>query len=262
MGIFQNSLWGFTLDYPDDWVQRSHAGADGFIQKDQAFDQAGVVDEQAAHLLVRGEFNGERESIAPRWNQHITRLSLMMGAKKIGSAHFSMGGANGFEAEIQLPKKTNRRVWVGILAHEVTILHLLVSHPREERERFEPQATKVIASLKFLNQAESLTVNDVGVPLPPYYAPVDPASLVPDAQDTEIWQAFDGQSDLGALQAFYYRELPNFGWEISEFIPYPNQVEVNFGRIRIHKDNLSATLGILPFGKKNPQGKIMLKIEN
>jgi hypothetical protein len=261
MAIFQNPLWGFELTYPDDWVQRSHAGADGFAQNAEAFDQVGSVNEQAAHMLVRGEFNGYRKPIAPLWNQYITKMSIMLGAKKLGAAPFSMGGANGFEAEIQLPKKVNRRLWAGILARGTTILHLMVSHPKEERAVFEPPATKIISSLRFVDGVKGLATNAENLPLPPNYAAVAPKKFVPDAQGRDAWQAYDGESDLGALQAFYFRELPLHGWEIEEFIPFPNQVAVTFARLRIRKGELVATLGLLPFGKKYPIGKIVVKYE-
>ena len=260
MAEFKNSLWGFTLTYPDDWTHQSNAESDGFAKDAQAFDQTVPFNQQSAHLLVRGEWNGRRQPIAPLWNQHITKLAVMLGAKKLGSSPFSMGGAYGFEAEIQMPKHENRRLWVGILARDTIILHLMVSHPRELRADFEPQATRIIASLRFLEKVEGLVTTPEGLPLPPNYAPVDPASLVPDAQGN--WQAFTGTSDIGALQAFYYRELPNFGWEISEFIPFPNQVNIDFARLRIHKDSLTATLGILPTDNaKKPLGKIVVKFE-
>jgi len=261
MATFQNPLWGFELKYPDDWTQRTNADADGFAQNVEAFDQVGSVNEQAAHMLVRGEFNGKHSPIAPLWDQHITKLSIMLGAKKLGGSPFSMGGANGFEAEIQLPKKINRRLWAGILARETVILHFMVSHPRDERASFEPKVTEIISSLRFLESVVGLAANAHNLPLPPNYAPVAPATLVPDAQDTDSWQAYEGKSDIGALQNFYYRELSQYGWEISEFIPFPNQVNINFARLRIHKDDISATLGILPTTEKKPLGKIVVKYE-
>ncbi len=262
MATFQNPLWGFELTYPDDWAQQTNADVDGFAQNVEDFDQVGDVNEQAAHMLVRGEFNGKRSPIAPLWNQHITKLSIMMGAKKLGASPFSMGGANGFEAEIQLPKRVNRRLWTGLLAQETVILHFMVSHQRDARTDFEPQVTQIISSLRFLDGIKGLLTNTENLPLPPKYQVVDPATLVPDAKDDNSWQAYDGESDLGALQNFYYRELPNYGWEISEFIPFPNQVDVDFARLRIHKDGISATLGILPFGEKKPSGKIVIKYES
>ena len=261
MAIFQNLLWGIELTYPDEWVQQSHADTDGFAKTIEAFNRNGAVNEQAAYLLVRGEWNGRRKPIAPLWNQHITKLSIMLGAKRLGAAPFSIGGATGFEAEIQLPKRQNRRLWVGILARETVILHFMVSHPGEERADFEPQATKIISSLKFLDHSNNLSVNENGLPLPPRYTPVNPLSLVPDAQNNGTWQAYSGNSDIGALQAFYFRELPQYGWEISEFIPFPNQVGIDFARLRIHKDNLTATFGILPTPEKKPQGKIVIRYE-
>ena len=259
MALFQNLLWGFELTYPDDWAQQTNADADGFAQNANAFDQVGDVNEQAAHMLVRGEFNGKRSPIAPLWNQHITKLSIMLGAKKLGASPFSMGGGNGFEAEIQLPKRINRRLWTGLLARGTVILHFMVAHQRDERADFEPQISEIISSLRFLDGIKGLATNAEGLPLPPNYQALDPATLVPDAKNDASWQAYDGESDLGALQNFYYRELPHYGWKISEFIPFPNQADVDFSRLRIHKDDLTATLGILPFGEKKPLGKIVVK---
>lgn len=261
MTIFQHPLWGFSLTYPDAWVQKSNAGIDGLAENAEAFDQAGSVNEQAAHMLVRGEFNGKRTPITPLWNQHITKLSIMLGAKKLGASPFSMGGANGFEAEIQLPQKVNRRLWAGILARDTVILHFMVSHPRDERADFEPKISEIISSLRFLDGIKGLKTGANNLPLPPHYQAVDPAALVPGAKNDASWQAYEGKSDIGALQNFYYRELPNFGWEISEFIPFPNQVDVDFARLRIHKGDLTATLGVLPFGEKKIAGKIVVKFE-
>lgn len=261
MARFQDPFWGYTLTHPDAWNARTKLGVTVLAADIDALDQIVDVNEQAAHMLVRGEFNGKREPIAPRWNEHLTKLSLMMGAKKIGSAPFSMGGANGFEAEIQLPKTVNRRVWVGILAWETVILHLMVSHRKDERDSFEPLVTKAIASLQFLPRVEEIEPNADDLPALPQYTAIPSRDLVPDARDDEDWRAYDGERELGALQQFYYRELPRFGWEISEFIPFPNQVDVNFARLRIHKAGRTATLGILPFGEKNPTGKVVVKFE-
>jgi hypothetical protein len=261
MAIFQHPLWGFELSYPDNWVQQSHDDVDGFAKSAEAFTKSGAANEKVAHLLVRGEWNGWRKPIAPLWNQYITKLSIMLGAKKIGSSPFSMGGANGFETEIQLPRRLNRRLWVGILARGVVILHFMVSHPKDERSAFEPPATQIIASLRFPDRIDGLTINERGLPVPPGYAPIDPVNLVPDAQNDDSWQAYDGSSDIGALQAFYYRELPHYGWEINEFIPFPNQVDIYFARLRIYKDDIAATLGIIPITEKKPMGKIVVKYE-
>ncbi|MFL7871191.1 MAG: hypothetical protein AB8I58_20345 [Anaerolineales bacterium] len=261
MAIFQNPLWGFELTYPDEWVQQTKGDVDGFAENAEAFDHTDAEDEPAAHLLVRGEWNGRREPIAPLWDQHITKLSVMLGAKQVGSSPFSMGGANGFEAEILLPKRKNRRLWAGILAHDTTILHFMVSHPKEERVSFEPQATQIISSVRFLKKVNGVSVNEENLPLPPNYHSEDPVKFLPDINPDESWKAYAGTSDLGALQAYYYRELPNFGWEISEFIPYPNQVNVSFARIRIHKNDLTATLGLLPTTGKKPFGHVVIKYE-
>jgi hypothetical protein len=261
MAVFQNALWGFELTYPDGWTQQTNGDIDGFAENAEAFEHSGAVDEHAAHLLVRGEWNGQRKPIAPLWNQHITKLSVMLGAKQVGSSPFSMGGANGFEAEILLPKRQNRRLWAGILARDTIILHFMVLHPKEERASFEPQATQIISSLRFLKQVNGISVNEENLPLPPNYRSEDPVMLIPDIDTGESWKAYTGTSDLGALQAFYYRELPNHGWEISEFIPYPNQVNVEFARIRIHRNDLTATLGLLPTSGKKKLGLVAIKYE-
>lgn len=259
MAIFQHPLWGFELTYPDGWVQQTRGDTDGFAETISALEQVNHPKKGGAHLLVRGEWNGRREPIAPLWNQHITKLSIMLSAKRIGSSPFSMGGANGFEAEIALPKRENRRLWVGILAHDTIVLHLMVSHPKTDRERFEPLATQVISSLRFVDRVAPVFTSEEGLPLPPGYSPANPATLIPDIGPGETWQAYTGGNDPGSLQAFYYRELPQHGWEITEFIPYPNQVDVHFARVRIHRDGLTATLGILPTAEKNPHGSIVIR---
>ena len=68
MAVFLHPLWGFSLTYPDAWVHRTSADVDGFAQGAAAFDQAGAINHQAAHILVRGEFNGRSEPIAPGGN--------------------------------------------------------------------------------------------------------------------------------------------------------------------------------------------------
>jgi hypothetical protein len=103
VAIFQNPLWGFELTYPDGWVHKSYADTDGFAKNIDAFNQVGAVNELAAHLLVRGEWNGRREPIAAFWNQHITKLSVMLGAKKLGAAPFSMGGAMDLRLKFSCP---------------------------------------------------------------------------------------------------------------------------------------------------------------
>ena len=112
-----------------------------------------------------------------------------------------------------------------------------------------------------MDRIENLAATTKGVPLPPGYSPVDPANLIPDVPDDNTWDAYDGKNDIGALQAFYYRELPIYGWEISEFIPFPNQVDIHFARLRIQKGNLTATLGLMPTAEKKVLGKIVVKYE-
>jgi len=84
---------------------------------------------------------------------------------------------------------------------------------------------------------------------------------IPDIREPELWQAYTGSSGIGALQAFYWRELPAHGWEITEFISLPNQADLDFVRLQIRKGGTSATLGIMPSEGKNPLGKIAIKYQ-
>jgi hypothetical protein len=63
------------------------------------------------------------------------------------------------------------------------------------------------------------------------------------------WRAYDGGSQAGALQAFYLREAPNYGWQITEYVPFPSASELGFARIHPHNDARQLILGIMPFGE-------------
>jgi hypothetical protein len=105
--------------------------------------------------------------------------------------------------------------------------------------------------LKFLTGIDNLAANEWDLPLPPGYTPVEPLSLIPDIADLENWQAYRGESAIDALQAFYHRELDHFGWQITDYIPFPGQADLGFARFQARKGEQAITLGILPFGDKD-----------
>jgi hypothetical protein len=172
-----------------------------------------------------------------------------MGAREVGSAPWQMGGAAGFEAEIVLPKRENKRLWTGILSHGFLVLKFMVLHPKEARHFFEPHATRIISSLRFPDAIPGLPTTADGLPIPPEYSPAAPSQIVADIQDPEHWQAYEGQAETGALQAFYLREAPNYSWKIEEFVPFPSENNPGFARFLLSKGGRSLVLGIMPSGE-------------
>ena len=170
-----------------------------------------------------------------------------------------MAGGQGFEAEILLPKSTGKRLWVGLLSHNRSIFHFLVTHRIEERDSVEPVFTQIISSLRFIDQALGVPENQEGVPLPPGYVRVDPASVLTDLQDVTQWQAYQGQVNLDALQAFYWRELPNRGFMVAEYIPFASTSDLGFARFIFSKNKGSYSLGILPSPQEPTTGVIVIK---
>lgn len=263
MTIFQHVLWGYELTYPDGWVHQAIQDADGFAAIAEALNMD-YSDQDAGMLLVRGEWNCARQPIEPFWNRHIAMLASMIGAKQVGSAPWRMGGATGLEAEIAMPKRDNRRLWAGILARDFRILHFMVIHPKDQRERFEPAATAIISSLRFPPRVLGLKQTAEGMPLPPDYTAVDPTSIINDIGDPEHWQAYDGKDGIGALQAFYLREAPIYDWELVEYVPFPSPADLGFARLKLRKGDRLVTLGIMPFdGEKitsSSPAKLVFKI--
>jgi hypothetical protein len=258
MATFSDPLWGYLLTYPDDWVHHTSGDIEAFAATESALNTE-YAGPQAGILLTRCEFNHTGENIDPLWNSHITKLSLMLGAKDVGSVHLAMGGGRGYEAEIVLPKKQNQRLWTGILSYGLTILHLMAAHPLDHRDWFQPLATQIVTSLRFLSKMTKLETTVAGIPLPPDYISTDPTTLLRDITGQLGWQAFKGHASPGALQAFYLRELPPLGWEITEYVPYPGKSNLNFARFKLHKENQTATLAILPSEGKESHGNIVIK---
>lgn len=265
MAIFQDLLWGYELTYPDHWTHQSLEDVEGFAASPKAL-QAGYQGEKNGHLLVRAEWNGLLQDLQPLWNQHIARTAGMLGAKNVGAAAWKMGGAVGMEAEIALPKNSNQRLWVGILERGPVILHFMVSHSLEERTWFEPLVTRLISSLHFPANWEGLQQDATGLPLPPGYMQVEPTDLISDIADPIPWRAYRGSSPVGALQAFYLRELQKNGWEIENFEPFPGLTDLGFARFKVRQGITSLTLGLMPYSgervSSTSPANLVLQIQN
>ena len=247
MTVFQHPLWGYEFTFPDDWAHRTLGDVEGFAALAGAL-EPGYAGEKAGHLLVKAEWNATLQPVEPLWGQHIGTTAGLIGAKRVGSAPWQMGGAVGLEAEISLPKLAGQRLWSGILARDFIVLHLMVAHAKDDRAWFEPLVTKVIASLRFVPAVEGVAVDARGLPLPPAYRPVDPRQVISDIQDQAPWRAFQGQSAAGALQAFYLREVVARGWAVEEFLPFPADTDLGFARFRLKKGSDVVMVGVMPQG--------------
>lgn len=246
MAVFQHVLWGYELSYPDDWIHQTQGSIETFAGIPEALtpDYAGP---NSGQILVRCEWNCARQPIEPLWNRHVGMLASWLGAKEVGSAPWQMGGAAGLEAEIVLPTKDARRLWTGILEHNFTVLHFIVLHLKEERSIFEPLATQVISSLRFPAETAGVRTGAEGLPLPPDYDPVPAQDVIEDIANPESWRAYDGRSGVDALQAFYLREAPNYGWQVTEYVPFPSPANLGFARLRLEREGRPVTLGIMPY---------------
>lgn len=269
MTIFQHALWGYEIAYPDYWTHQTLQDTDAFVITPDALDPD-YLGENAGQVFVRGEWNWACQPIEPLWNKHIGMLAGILGAKEVGSAPWRIGDAIGLEAEIVLPKKDNRRLWTGVMMRDFRVLHFMVTHPKEARAQFEPVATKLIASLRFPNRILGINTSPEGIPLPPDYSPVDPQSILTDIPDPQPWRAYSSNAgastdSVGALQAFYLRELPIHNWEMEEYVPFPGPSELGFARFQLCRDNLRITLGLMPSGTTETgaasgQTKIVFKL--
>jgi len=259
MTNFYNPIWGYQLSYPDKWVHQTSGEVEAFAANHNALNKEYFGDD-AGHLATRCEFNHTGESIDPIWNEHISKLSVMMGAKNIGAAPFSMGGGKGYEAEIVMPKKQNKRLWTGLLSYGYTILHLMVTHPLELRKQFEPIANDIVSSLRFISHVPNLPTTENRIPLPPHFDETDPTELLKDIKPNQEWHAYSGNASVDALQAFCLRELPKFGWEIIEFTPYPNTLDMPFARVHIQKDEHPISIGLIPMDNNHMMSSMVLKL--
>jgi hypothetical protein len=170
----------------------------------------------------------------------------MLGAKQVRSAPWRIGPAEGLEAEIALPKKEASRLWLGVLSHDMIMLKFLVAHPMACRAEFEPQATDVLRSLRFLESVPDLPQHPCGLPLPPDCTPLPTTEILEDLGSQGSWEVFGTPHSMGAVQAFFWREARAAGWEITSFQPYPGDHPLPFARVGLHKTGSVIALGILP----------------
>ena len=247
MPVFQDILWGYALTYPEGWIHQAVQDTEAFAEKVEALSQD-YSGPQAGQILVRPELNPFRQAIEPIWSQHIARSAGMIGARDVRSAPWRLAGASGLEAEIALAKKEKQRFWTGVLQRHFVVMKFVVIHPMEERRRFEPLATQLISSLQFITHAMDLPTTPDTFPLPPDYTPADPRNLVNDIQDLTGWRAYTGSASIAALQAFYLREAPNYGWAVLAYDPFPGRSDLGFARLELRQEKRSVTLGILPAG--------------
>lgn len=262
MGRFIQPLWGYALTYPDDWVHRAVDDVEGFAPVGEAFEPD--EKETSGHLLVQAEWNARLQPVEPLWKAHIARVAVMLGTKNIGSAPWSLSGATGFEAELALPKKENKRLWVGFLSHTSVVLKFMLSHPLEQRPTYDSVVTEMLKSLRFLDRIEDLPVHESGIPLPPECTPIDPLQVLSDISESEGWVVFDSPHPIDALQAFYQREAPVHGWEIETFQPFPGEHNLGFSRMRLRREQQVIAMGLLPYregaGERSPRGHIAFQI--
>jgi hypothetical protein len=258
MKTFQHQLWGYQINLPDNWNHTEFNHKDGFAEDSKAFlpDYQG---ERLAQLLINGEWNSLKQPIHEIWQGHMGKTALMLGAKNLGSAVWEMAGAQGYEVEIVLPKKSRERLWVGILENGLLVLTFLVLHWKDNREEMEPMLSRIISSLRYVNHTDGIISNSSGLPLPSLAKPVDPLLIVDDIQDPENWEAYQGEFSVGSLQAFYNRELDNFNWQVNRYVPFPNPGDLPFARLLLEKDGKSYSLGLMPGPEEDLLGYIMFK---
>ncbi len=258
MKTFQHQLWGYQINLPDNWTHTQFNHKDGFAEDPKAF-HSDYQGEKLAQLLINGEWNSLKQPIHKIWQRHMGKTALMLGAKNLGSAVWEMAGAQGYEVEIVLPKKSRERLWASILENGLLVLTFLVLHWKDNREEMEPLLSRIISSLRYVNHTEGIIFNSNEFPLPSLAKPVDPLLIVDDIHDPENWEAYQGEFSVGSLQAFYNRELTNFNWEITRYVPLPNPGELPFARFLLEKDGKPYSLGLLPDPEEDLSGYIILK---
>ncbi len=246
MAYLEQSLWGYALTYPDGWRIRSFGDVEGLAPDPRGL-EPDASGPGSGHLLIHAEWNPYRRPAEPLWQAHIARFSTLAGARQVGSAPWAMGGGSGFEAEIALPKKDGRRLWVGILTRGTLALKFMVVHPMEDRASFEPAVTQALRSLHLLDRVTAARLHPSGIPLPPDCREIDPAAVLTDTLDPERWSAFETPHSMGGLQAFYWREAQARGWEIEAFEPFPGDGELGFARASLRREGQQAALGLIPY---------------
>lgn len=255
---YQQPLWGYEMDLPPGWQHQRFSGKDAFAADPEAF-RPGYQGESLAQLLIQGEWNSLHKPADQLWNRHLGRTSLLLGAKNIGTARWEMAGAAGYEAEIVLPKKSRQRMWAGMLEKGELVLEFLVLHWKDNRDEMEPLISRIISSLRLIPTVKGLKRTPEGLPLPPGAQAVSPDQIIDDIQVPALWSAYQGPFPPGSLQAFYLRELPHSTWKVEEYIPFPNQVDFPFARIRLTQGSRQLSLGLLPGSEDQPQDSLAIK---
>lgn len=263
MAVFQQHFWGYEITYPDEWTQATHGDVEAFAMHTQALspDYDGP---HMGYLLVRAEFNPFQDPIEPLWNEYAAKIAIMHGAKKIGSAPFKVGTLAGFEAELQLPQKENRRLWMGVLAAGGVVLHLMVTHRKTEKALFQPVFSRMVASLRFAARVEGVRLTESGLPLPQGYLPAAVDDVYPQAEAGSRWEAFRGPAAADALQIFYLREAPVYGWQTLAFSPYPNPRQAGTEAVLVlnRPGSDGTAVRILPSDSNQPQSPANLVIQH
>ena len=246
MPEFVHPLWGYALEYPDGWVWKEEGEVTAFAPHEDALSLT-YEGERMGHLAIRPELNPYLRPIEPLWTQYITRISIMRGAKKMGASPLKVGNLQGYEAELLLPVKHNKRLWIGLLAAGGIVLHLVATHRKDEREYFQPLLSKMVQSIRFVERTGYGDVSPAGLPIPPKYHPA-PAQDVIDAPNLEhVWEAYKGNAPIAALQVFYLRELPHLGWHVDTYYPYPNRnADIRFASFLAHNDDRTVVIALIP----------------
>ena len=246
MPTFVHPLWGYALDYPEGWAHRDEGEVVAFAARPEALDPD-YDGEGMGYLLIRPELNPFMRPIEPLWTEYITKIAIMRGAKKLGASPLKVGNLQGYEAELLLPMRQRRRLWVGLLAAGGVVLHLMVTHRKDDREIFQQPASQMVSSLRFVAGVENVAVTGRGVPIPPNYRPATVDDVVDGVNDLARWEAFTGNAPIGGVQVFYLREAPQHGWTVSEYYPYPNaKAPAPFARLILEKGDEVAAVAMLP----------------
>lgn len=260
MPTFVHPLWGYALEYPREWVWKDQGEVVAFAPHQQALDSIGSENPQG-HFAIRPELNPYLRPIDPLWTEYITRVGIMKGAKKVGGARLKAGNLEGYEAELLMPAKQNRRLWIGLLAAGGIILHLMLTHDKEEQATFQSPVSRMVQSLRFVAHTEGVHTNEAGIPLPPHYAPAPVESVLADTTAEEGWEARTGQAPIAALQAFYLRELPQHGWEITAYYPFPNrEASIRFASFLIQRDATRAIVALLPHDNNPVRAHLAIRL--
>jgi hypothetical protein len=257
---FCDVLWGYKLTYPQDWAHLSIGDSQTFAAVPEALE--GDYDgPRSGRLLIQPEWNPGLLEIGPLWTQHIGRFAGLIGASQVGSAPWALAGARGLEAEVRLPKRDRRRMWTGILTHRFLVLKMMVVHLVEERTEFQPAFTRLIGSLGFPESVpEALSLDPPGIALPPNVVEINPGQVLPDIGTPENWRAFTASGSMGALQAFFMREVPAAGWNIEGYDPFPSTGGPGFARFFLRKESRAITIGILPPEADPTHGEALARI--